>query len=81
MKKQNKKGEHKHGKYLGITILLRGKSKCGCNRNEMKNNKNPRIQCENNVCRGFILKEYIEERAIEIATYIIENNATVRQTA
>jgi putative DeoR family transcriptional regulator (stage III sporulation protein D) len=27
------------------------------------------------------LKEYIEERAIEIATYIIENNATVRQTA
>jgi putative DeoR family transcriptional regulator (stage III sporulation protein D) len=27
------------------------------------------------------LKEYIEERAIEIANYIIENNATVRQTA
>ena len=27
------------------------------------------------------MKEYIEERAIEIATYIIENNATVRQTA
>ena len=31
--------------------------------------------------QGFILKEYIEERAMEIAYYIIENNATVRQTA
>lgn len=27
------------------------------------------------------MKEYIEERSIEIAQYIIENNATVRQTA
>ena len=27
------------------------------------------------------MKEYIEERAIEIANYIIETNATVRQTA
>ena len=27
------------------------------------------------------MKEYIEERAMEIANYIIENNATVRQTA
>lgn len=27
------------------------------------------------------MKEYIEERAVEIANYIIENNATVRQTA
>ena len=27
------------------------------------------------------MKEYIEERAIEIAYYIIENNATVRQPA
>jgi len=27
------------------------------------------------------LKEYIEERAIDIANYIIENNTTVRQTA
>lgn len=27
------------------------------------------------------MKEYIEERAIEIANFIIENNATVRQTA
>lgn len=31
--------------------------------------------------RGFFVKEYIEERAIEIANYIIESNATVRQTA
>lgn len=30
---------------------------------------------------GFPLKDYIEERAMKIATYIIENNATVRQTA
>lgn len=27
------------------------------------------------------LKGYIEERAVEIAGYIVENNATVRQTA
>jgi len=27
------------------------------------------------------MKGYIEERAIEIANYIIENSATVRQTA
>jgi len=27
------------------------------------------------------MKGYIEERAVEIANYIIENNATVRQTA
>lgn len=27
------------------------------------------------------MKDYIEERAMKIATYIIENNATVRQTA
>lgn len=27
------------------------------------------------------MKYYIEERAVEIAQYIIENNATVRQTA
>ena len=29
----------------------------------------------------FSLKDYIEERAVEIAHYIIEPNATVRQTA
>lgn len=27
------------------------------------------------------MKEYIEERAMGIATYIVEHNATVRQTA
>ena len=27
------------------------------------------------------MKDYIEERAMNIAVYIIENNATVRQTA
>ena len=27
------------------------------------------------------MKEYIEERAVEIASYIIETKATVRQTA
>ncbi|MBQ7765905.1 MAG: sporulation transcriptional regulator SpoIIID [Lachnospiraceae bacterium] len=27
------------------------------------------------------MKDYIEERAIEVANYIIEQNATVRQTA
>lgn len=27
------------------------------------------------------MKDYIEQRAVEIANYIIENNATVRQTA
>ena len=43
--------------------------------------KNPCIHCKNDVCRGIFLKDYIEERAVEIADYIIENNATVRQTA
>ena len=27
------------------------------------------------------MKDYIEERAVEIANYIIESNSTVRQTA
>lgn len=27
------------------------------------------------------MKQYIEERAVEVATYIIENNSTVRQAA
>lgn len=27
------------------------------------------------------MKDYIEERAVEIANYIVETNATVRQTA
>lgn len=31
--------------------------------------------------RGVFVKSYIEERAMEIARYIIDNNATVRQAA
>ena len=27
------------------------------------------------------MREYIEERAVDIANYIVEQNATVRQTA
>ena len=27
------------------------------------------------------MKDYIEERAVEVAPYIVESNATVRQTA
>ena len=34
-----------------------------------------------NVPRGRPMKEYIEERAVQIANYIIDENATVRQTA
>lgn len=30
---------------------------------------------------GVFLKDYIEERAVEVAVFIIENNATVRQAA
>ena len=31
--------------------------------------------------QGFCMKDYIEERAVEIAYYIIEHKATVRQTS
>ena len=31
--------------------------------------------------QGFFLNDYIEERAVEVAVFIIENNATVRQAA
>ena len=34
-----------------------------------------------NVLQGIFLKGYIEERAMEIARYIIDNNTTVRQAA
>lgn len=30
---------------------------------------------------GFPLKDYIEERAVNIANHIVESNATVHQTA
>lgn len=39
------------------------------------------IDCKNSVFGGLPLKDYIEERAVEIANYIIEEKATVRQTA
>ncbi len=38
------------------------------------------IECKKTYGRE-VLKDYIEERAIEVANYIIEQNATVRQTA
>lgn len=41
----------------------------------------PRIHCKNSVFEGLILKDYIEQRAIEIANYIIEEKTTVRQAA
>ena len=31
--------------------------------------------------QGLFMKDYIEERAMEIGNYIIETKATVRQTA
>jgi putative DeoR family transcriptional regulator (stage III sporulation protein D) len=34
-----------------------------------------------NVLRGQPMKEYIKERAVAIANYIVDYNATVRQTA
>ncbi len=34
------------------------------------------------MCSGdFSLKEYIEERVVNLARYIVENHATVRQAA
>ena len=40
-----------------------------------------RIRCKKLFLWGKTLKDYIEERAVSIANYIIDNNATVRQTA
>lgn len=39
------------------------------------------IDCKNSSFRGYSVKDYISERAVRIANYIIQNNATVRQTA
>lgn len=39
------------------------------------------IRCNNKSIGDYFLKEYIEERVLEIGTYIVESNATVRQTA
>lgn len=39
------------------------------------------IRCKNSVFGGLSLKDYIEERAVEVAAYIIETRATVRDAA
>ena len=39
------------------------------------------IHCKKESSGVFLLKGYIEERVLEIAQYIIGNNATVRQAA
>lgn len=41
----------------------------------------PRIHCKNRLSGGLSLKDYIEERVLGIADYIIENGATVRDAA
>ena len=55
---------------------LRSKGKC------RHTSKCPCIDCKKTIYAGVIfMKDYIEERAVEIAYYIIEHKATVRQTA
>ena len=44
-------------------------------------NKIPAYIVKTNYAEIFYLKDYIEERAIEIANYIIEERTTVRQAA
>lgn len=41
----------------------------------------PSAYAVKNVLKGKTMKDYIEERAVAIANYIIDHNATVRQTA
>lgn len=41
----------------------------------------PAYNVKTSIAGDIFLKSYIEERAMEIARYIIDNNATVRQTA
>ena len=55
----------------------------------------PCIECKNNLCGGFLyahnsvrsfgrgsdLKDYIEERVLNTAVYIVENGVTVREAA
>ena len=41
----------------------------------------PAYNVKTSIAGEFFLKNYIEERAVEIAAYIIENNTTVRQAA
>ena len=41
----------------------------------------PHIQMEQNGCGGIGLKGIVEERAVELGTYILENKTTVRKAA
>lgn len=40
-----------------------------------------RIDCKNRLFGGKTLKDYIEERVLNVAEYIVEHGATVRDTA
>ena len=41
----------------------------------------PHIQMEQNGCGGIGLKGIVEERAVELGNYILENKTTVRKAA
>ena len=41
----------------------------------------PHIQMEHNGCGGIGLKGIVEERAVELGNYILENKTTVRKAA
>lgn len=45
------------------------------------NSTTPAYNLQTSIAGVFLMKKYIEERAVEIANYIIECNATVRQAA
>ena len=45
------------------------------------NRTTPAYNLQTSIAGVFLMKKYIEERAVEIANYIIECNATVRQAA
>ena len=44
-------------------------------------NKSPAYNVKTSIAGDFFVKQYIEKRAIEIGTYIVDKNATVRQAA
>ena len=72
--------EKEHGKILlaGQWIL---ESEIAGLREKAGTSPHPCIDCKKTNYAGVFMKDYIEERAVEIAYYIIENKATVRQTA
>ena len=43
--------------------------------------KSPCIDCKKAIMQGDFLKDYIEERVLEVAQYIIDSKATIRKTA